>query len=209
MNEPGEPAQQSEPSVPRSAGGRFGVLALIIIALAAVAVLLLDQLVKHLVTGSMALGEVRPLLGAVLELHYVENSGAAFSLGENFTWVLSLVAVGVVVFIIWYARRIRSLWWGLVFGLLLGGALGNLGDRLFRGTQLGNGRVVDFLQLWGFPAIFNIADSAIVVAMAVFILLTLRGIRLDGARVHRHRDDGGGPAASSVSPATPDPTDAA
>lgn len=190
MSGSADQAQPSDPPAPHVAGGRIDVLAIAIIVVTAAAVVMIDQIVKHAITGSMTVGEVTPLLGSVLQLHYVENSGAAFSLGENFTWVLSLVAIGVVVFIVWYSRRIRSRRWGLVFGLLLGGAIGNLADRMFRGSRLGEGRVVDFVQLWGFPAIFNIADTAIVLAMAMFILLTLLGVRLDGRRVHRHHDDG-------------------
>ncbi len=110
------------------------------------------------------------------------NSGAAFSLVSGFTWILSIVAVGVVVFIVIFAPRIRSLGWATMFGLVLGGALGNLTDRLFREPSFGQGHVVDFLQVWGFPAIFNVADIAVVSSMGLFILLSLRGVGLDGTR---------------------------
>ena len=92
------------------------------------------------------------------------------------------MAVGVVVVIVWFARRIRSLAWACVFGLVLGGAAGNLTDRLFREPGFGVGHVVDFIQVWGFPAIFNIADSGIVVAMGLFLILSIRGIGLDGRK---------------------------
>jgi signal peptidase II len=69
-----------------------------------------------------------------------------------------------------------------MFGLVLGGALGNVTDRLFRGDSIGSGLVVDFIQLWAFPAIFNIADVGVVAAMGLFILLSLRGTGLDGTR---------------------------
>ena len=141
-----------------------------------------DQLVKHLIVTNLHPGDLVPVLGQVLQLHYVTNSGAAFSLATGFTWILSIVAVGVVAFIVWYARRIRSLGWACVFGLVLGGAAGNLTDRLFREPGFGTGHVVDFIQVWGFPAIFNIADSGIVAAMGLFIILSLRGIGLDGRK---------------------------
>ena len=141
-----------------------------------------DQLAKYLIVTNLREGELVPVLGQVLQLHYVTNSGAAFSLATGFTWILSIVAVGVVVFIVWFARRIRSIGWACVFGLVLGGAAGNLTDRLFRQPGFGTGHVVDFVQVWGFPAIFNVADSAIVVAMGLFIILSLRGIGLDGRK---------------------------
>lgn len=152
--------------------------------LAAVAVVAygLDQLTKFLITTNLEIGDVIPLLGEVLQLHYVTNPGAAFSLATGFTWVLSLVAVGVIGVIIWFAPRIRSLGWATMFGLVLGGAFGNVTDRLTRPPGFGVGHVVDFIQVWGFPAIFNIADMAVVAAMGLFLLLTLRNIGLDGTR---------------------------
>jgi signal peptidase II len=69
-----------------------------------------------------------------------------------------------------------------MFGLVLGGAIGNLTDRLFRPPGFGVGHVVDFVQVAGFPAIFNVADSAIVISMGLFLILSLRGVGLDGTR---------------------------
>ena len=84
--------------------------------------------------------------------------------------------------IVAFAPRIRSLAWATMFGLVLGGALGNVTDRLFREPSFGQGHVVDFIQVWGFPAIFNGADIAVVSSMGLFILLSLRGVGLDGTR---------------------------
>jgi signal peptidase II len=152
--------------------------------LAAVAVVAygLDQGTKLLVTTNVGLGETVPLLGDVLQLHYVTNPGAAFSLATGFTWVLSVVALGVIAFIVWFAPRIRSLGWATMFGLVLGGAFGNVTDRLTRPPGFGIGHVVDFVQVIYFPAIFNLADVAVVSAMGLFLLLSFRGIRLDGTR---------------------------
>ena len=157
--------------------------ALLVLALVAVGGYALDQISKALVVGTMTEGDTVRVLGDVLQLHFIRNPGAAFSFATGLTWVFSLIAAGVVVFIAWIARRIRSMSWAVVFGLLLGGVLGNLTDRLFRSPSFGMGHVVDFISTpWMMPAIYNIADSCIVVSMVLFILLTLRGIGLDGRR---------------------------
>ena len=157
--------------------------ALIVLALVALAGYALDQISKALVVSSMTEGETVRVLGDVLQLHFIRNPGAAFSLATGLTWVFSLIAAGVVVFIVWFAARIRSLAWAIVFGLLLGGVLGNLTDRLLREPSFGLGHVVDFISTpWMLPAIYNIADSCIVVSMVLFLYLTLRGIGLDGRR---------------------------
>lgn len=162
--------------------GHVSVRAMLIVALVAVGVYGLDQLAKFLIVSNLEVGDVVPLIGEFLQLHFVTNSGAAFSLASGFTWVLSLVAVGVIGFIIWFARRIQSVAWAITFGLVLGGAFGNVTDRLFREPGFGIGHVVDFIQFWIFPAIFNIADIAVVTGMGLFLLLTLRGVGLDGKR---------------------------
>jgi signal peptidase II len=176
--------QETEPaaSTVTRERGRISVRALLLLGAVALVLYGVDQLAKFLVVTHLQQGQLVPVLGPVLQLHYVTNSGAAFSLASGFTWILSIVAVGVVIFIVWYARRIRSLGWAVVFGLVLGGAAGNLTDRLFRDPGFGQGHVVDFLQIIGFPAIFNIADAGIVAAMALFLLMSLRGIGLDGSR---------------------------
>ena len=153
-----------------------------LLAVIALGVYGLDQLAKYLVVAHLTEGTTVQVLGVLLQFHFVTNSGAAFSFANGFTWIFSIVAIGVVVFIIWFARRIHSLGWAVMFGLVLGGAFGNLTDRLFRPPGFAVGHVVDFIQIWGFPAIFNIADIAITSAMALFIILTLRGTHLDGTR---------------------------
>ncbi len=149
----------------------------------AVSALALDQITKYLVVSSMAVGERIPVLGEALVLFSVRNPGAAFSFAEGATWIFSILAAAVSVTIIVLARRIRSKLWALVFGLLLGGVLGNLTDRLFREPGFGVGHVVDFISTpWMLPAIYNVADIAIVVSMGVFILLTILGVGIDGTR---------------------------
>lgn len=117
---------------------RVSARALLLLALIAAAVYGADQGAKFLITENLELGDTVPVLGEFLQLHYVANSGAAFSLASGFTWILSIVAAGVVVFIVIFAPRIRSLAWATVFGLVLGGAIGNLTDRLF---QIGRAHV--------------------------------------------------------------------
>lgn len=174
----------AEPGAPDrgSRRGRVRVAALILLAAVAVGVYALDYLTKYLITQNLELGDTVQLLGEILQLHYVTNSGAAFSLATGFTWILSIIAAGVIVFIVVFAPRIRSLGWATMFGLVLGGALGNITDRLVRGETIGTGEVIDFIQVWGFPAIFNVADIAVVTAMLLFVLLSLRGVGLDGTR---------------------------
>lgn len=168
-----------------------------LLAIVALGAYTLDQVSKLLVTTNMVEGERIPVIGELLQFHFVKNPGAAFSLGEGMTWIFSIVAVGVAIFIVVFARRIRSTGWAILFGLLLGGNLGNLTDRLFREPSFARGHVIDFLQVWGFPAIFNVADIAIVSSMGLFILLTLRNVGLDGARHVDSKDDVDTSAASS------------
>ncbi len=140
-----------------------------------------DQLTKLWVTANMVEGERIPVFPPLLHWYYIRNSGAAFSIGENVTWLFTIIMAGVSVAILWQLRKLGSAWWAMALGLLLGGALGNLTDRLFRPPSFAMGHVVDFIQLPNF-AIFNIADSAVVSSVVLICLLTLRGITLDGSR---------------------------
>ncbi|THG33628.1 signal peptidase II [Naasia lichenicola] len=174
---------------------------MLVVALVAVALYGADQLSKAWVVANLEPGVRTPVLGEILQFFFVRNSGAAFSLASGSTWIFSIIATAVAVFIIWFARRIRSTGWAVLFGLLLGGTTGNLTDRLFRDPGFGVGHVVDFISIYGFPAIFNVADMAIVASMGLFILLTLRGIGLDGTRAastRRHRGDGPSAAKSGA-----------
>ena len=116
-----------------------------------------------------------------LTLEVSRNSGAAFSFAEGATVIFTAVAVAVIVVIVRTASRLRSAGWALSLGLLLGGAVGNLTDRLLRAPGIGRGAVVDFLHLPHF-ATFNVADSAITVGAAVAVLLSVRGVEVDGTR---------------------------
>jgi signal peptidase II len=157
-------------------------MALVVLAIVAVCVYALDQFSKFLVTENLTQGQPVAVLGELFQFNFVKNPGAAFSLLSGTTWVFAIIATAVAVFIIVFAHRIRSLLWAVLFGLLLGGNLGNLTDRLFREPGFGVGHVIDFIQIYWFPAIFNVADMAIVFSMAIFIILTIKGIGLNGRR---------------------------
>jgi signal peptidase II len=162
--------------------GKVNVRAIILLAIVALVVLTLDQLAKWWVVNNLPFQVPKNIVGNLLIFEYDRNSGAAFSIGTGSTWIFSIIATAVLVFVIWYARRIRSVVWALVFGLVLGGLLGNLSDRLFRPPGFGTGEVVDFVRIPLLPAIFNLADSAIVCAMILFLILTVMGVGLDGKR---------------------------
>lgn len=179
---PTTPATDVEPAAPVPARRR---LAAWVFVLAAV-VLLADQLTKWWALSTLETGERVPLLGDLLGLRLVFNPGAAFSIATGMTWALTIVVVVVVVVILRAVRRIGSRGWAVALGLLLGGALGNLGDRLFRDPGFGRGEVVDMIDYGVFVG--NVADVAIVSAAALIALLGLRGIGIDG----RRDDEGSG-----------------
>ena len=122
------------------------------------------------------------LLDGLITLDLTYNAGAAFGLGTSYTVVIALIACGVIVFLIRTARRLGSIAWSLALGLLLGGATGNLSDRLFRAPGPLRGRVVDWINLPHFPWTFNIADASIVCAAVLVALLSVLGKTIDGKR---------------------------
>src|SRR5580693_6935303 len=129
------------------------------------------------------------LLDGLLTLKLTVNPGAAFGVGTSYTAIIALIACGVIVYVIRMAARLRSLSWTIGLGLLLGGAAGNFGDRLFRAPGPLRGSVVDWLNLPHFPWTFNVADAAITSAAILIAILTLCGIRINGttpAKTARH-----------------------
>ena len=146
--------------------------------------LLLDQLTKIWALSALADGHRIELLGEFLSLRLLRNPGAAFGLGYGYTWVLTIVVIAVVVVLVRVARKIGSLGWAWAFGMLLGGAVGNLIDRLFRFPGFAHGHVIDFIAYWNW-FVGNVADIAIVAAAALVILLTFMGIHIDGTRERR------------------------
>ena len=142
---------------------------------------LLDQATKVWAQRSLHEGDPQQVIGDLLQFHLTHNPGAAFSMGTGYTVVLTLIALTVIVVCIRLARRLGSTGWAIALGLLLGGALGNVTDRIFRDPAPFRGHVVDFIELPHWP-VFNLADTAICVAAALFVLLSARGIHLDGRR---------------------------
>jgi signal peptidase II len=170
---------------------------LVLLGVAAAVIYAADQLSKLWVITTLDEGVSRPILGDFLQFYFVRNPGAAFSMASGSTWIFTILAAVITVVIIVFAKRIRSIAWALVFGLLLGGTLGNLTDRLTKPNGegvvvFGSGHVIDFISTpWMMPAIYNVADMAIVSSMILLVLLTLLGVRLDGTREPRKKKSSG------------------
>ena len=197
LDAPDPDAPQREaprPGAPRRRSSRLGVVLGV-----AVFVLAADIVSKVIVVATLSdrrclVGNFVPspppirLLGGVLTLCESRNPGAAFGIGgTSSTIVFTAIAVGVIIFIVRTARQINSLPWAIALGLLLGGATGNLTDRIFRSPGPLRGWVVDWIQLPHWP-VFNLADSSITCGAVLMVLLAAQGRRLDGTR---HRPGGG------------------
>ncbi|MET0699430.1 MAG: signal peptidase II [Mycobacterium sp.] len=149
----------------------------LLLSIAAV-VLALDVVTKVLAVRLLTPGQPVPIIGDTVTWTLVRNSGAAFSMATGYTWVLTLVATGVVIGIIWMGRRLVSPWWALGLGMILGGALGNLVDRFLRSPGPLRGHVVDFLSIGWWP-VFNVADPAVVGGAILLVALSLFGFDFD------------------------------
>ncbi len=157
----------------------------LLLSVAAV-VLVLDIISKVLAVKLLTPQQPVSIIGDTVTWTLVRNSGAAFSMGTSYTWVLTLVATGVVIGIIWMGRRLVSPWWALGLGMILGGALGNLVDRFFRSPGPLRGHVVDFLSIGWWP-VFNVADPAVVGGAILLVGLSLFGYDFDASG--RRRDE--------------------
>jgi signal peptidase II len=175
----------SEPPTPSATVTAAGPK-VVMLAVIAVLVLAADIITKTVAVAQLENRAPLELLGGLVYLQLVRNPGAAFSLATGYTWVLTIVAIAVVVVIIRVARRLRSIGWAIALGLVLGGALGNLTDRIFRAPGPLQGHVVDIVSLFApdgrvWP-VFNMADSSIVTGGVLLVLLALLGRELDGRR---------------------------
>lgn len=185
---------QETPSV-RPVGRVRSARAAYLVLLAVAAVLVgLDQWTKQLALDGLADGSAVRILGGLIYLDLAFNSGAAFSIGTGLTWIFAVIAITISVGILWFTRHVRSWPWAVALGLILGGALGNLVDRLFREPGPMRGHVVDFISVFApagekFP-IFNLADSALTVGVVLAIGLELFAVRRDGTRVVGKRTSG-------------------
>lgn len=146
--------------------------------LVAVTVLAVDVATKTTAVAWLTDRAPVEVVDGVLTLRLVRNPGAAFGTAQGMTVVLTVIAAVVVVVILRAARRLASTGWAIALGLVLGGALGNLVDRVFRSPGPLRGHVIDFLELPHWP-VFNVADMAIVSGAALMILLSLRGVGHD------------------------------
>ncbi len=181
------PSPQSTPApAPDQVQGRSRLLGLLLTV--GLLTLAFDQGSKIWALAALTPGQPRDLLGSLLRLNLIRNAGAAFSLGDGVTWLLTLVALAIVVWVARAALRVGHRWWAVTLGMLLGGAIGNLLDRILREPGFGRGHVVDFIDYFGL-FIGNIADIAIVVAAVLGALLALRGIPLEGVTHGRHEAD--------------------
>jgi signal peptidase II len=175
-----------------------------VLACVAAFVLAADITSKAIVVAHLRPDQPVHVLGNVFELWLTRNPGAAFSVGTGETAVFTVIAFGVIVYIARTARKLYSTGWAIALGLLLGGAAGNLGDRIFRSPGLFRGDVVDWIGVVPrYYPIFNLADSAIVCGGILMVVLAMRGYRLDGTR----GDLSAGPETSAEAAAeTPDET---
>ncbi|MCL6565400.1 MAG: signal peptidase II [Acidobacteriia bacterium] len=179
----------------RSAGRVRSARAAYLVLLSAAAIIIgLDQWTKQLALDGLADSSTVRLLGGLIYLDLAFNSGAAFSFGTGFAWIFTIIAIVISAGILWFTRQVRSWPWALALGLIMGGAQGNLVDRLFREPGPFRGHVVDFISVFApagerFP-IFNIADSALTVGVVLAIALELLAFRRDGTRVVDQRPSG-------------------
>lgn len=153
----------------------------VLLSAVAAAALAADYATKEAALSAFAPGESMPVVGDLLQFTLVFNTGAAFSMGQGMPWLFFLIAVGVVGYIVFMARKLASRPWAVALGLIMGGALGNLVDRAFRPPAPLHGAVVDWIRVPNWP-VFNIADSCIVVGGVLAVLLAFRGINIDGSR---------------------------
>jgi signal peptidase II len=155
----------------------------VVFAAVAVGGLTLDVVTKIIAVALLDPQRPVALLNGLLTLRLIRNPGAAFSLGEQFTYVFALLAaVVLVVVVVRFAPRIGHPGWAVALGLLVAGVSGNLADRIFRSPAPLRGHVVDFLQLPYWP-IFNVADMCITgAAVLIMVLAIVKGIGLDGQR---------------------------
>jgi signal peptidase II len=144
------------------------------------AIWLLDFATKSWALNSLDSRNPVKLLGNFLQLTLLKNSGAAFSLAQGATIIFTIFAILVVAAIAYYSIKITSFGWSIVLGLALGGILGNLTDRIFRSPGFFTGHVIDWIELPNWP-VFNLADSAIVVAASIAVILSIRNISPMGA----------------------------
>ena len=141
----------------------------------AAGIIIVDQATKYWAEATLVPYEGVPVIGEWIQWRLVYNPGAAFGIGGDYTWVLTVVAAVAVVGISIFVARISSVRWALATGALLGGAISHLGDRLFREPGFARGEIVDFIDYFGF-FVGNVADIALVGGAIALVLLSLIGV---------------------------------
>ena len=139
------------------------------------AIWLIDLATKSWALANLDSRNPVKIIGSFLQLTLIKNSGAAFSFAEGATVLFTIFACIVVAAISFFAPKLTSKGWSVVLGLALGGILGNLTDRIFREPGFFTGHVIDWIELPNWP-VFNVADSAIVVAAVIAVLLSIKNI---------------------------------
>ncbi|MGV0393194.1 signal peptidase II [Corynebacterium riegelii] len=142
----------------------LGLVAVIMVVAAAI-----DQVVKQVMLSWLEPGQAVNIIGDWFRFYLLFNPGAAFSMGENMTWLFTAIQLVFVVGALLYAPKLTNTWEAAGIGLIAGGALGNLCDRLFREPGFWFGHVVDYISVGSF-AVFNIADACITVGVVVFVV---------------------------------------
>ncbi len=171
----------------------------LLIAVQALIWIVVDQWSKWWAESSLDDAVYVPLWADVFGFRLVYNPGAAFGIGGDFTWILTIIAVGAVIGLIWFSLSTRHWLWVIGLGAMTGGAISHLGDRLFREPGFAVGHIVDFLDYAGF-FVGNVADIALVGGAIVLVLATLIGAPREGAWPQNTAADDG---ESNPSPTEP------
>ncbi|MDO5049637.1 MAG: signal peptidase II [Actinomycetaceae bacterium] len=150
-------------------------VSVVLFALVAIVAIVTDQLSKAWALQNTSPDRIDPFIGSFISFQLVFNPGAAFSLLAHSTWIFTILSALISVFVLWYITRVVSKWWAVALGLLFGGAIGNLIDRLFRPPSFGEGHVIDFLN-WNGWFVGNVADIYIVVAVGLMFVLTILSV---------------------------------
>lgn len=178
----GAPSVEAPAEVdPGARPARYFAAGPLLLLVLAVVVVACDQVTKVLAVAHLEGHPPVSVVGDTVRLMLLRNSGAAFSLGTGFTVVLGVLSAAVVVAICWFARTVHSRWWAWGLGLVLGGAAGNLLDRLLRTPGALRGHVVDFVSVGWWP-VFNVADSCLVAGVITIAVAVLLGESRDGTR---------------------------
>lgn len=206
------PSSETPPPAPAAPRGRRAAgparirpgrpsLHMSVLWIVALAVVVIDQATKAWAVSALADERRIDVMGGALGFVLVRNPGAAFSFATGQTWIFSIVAIVVTAIVVRVSKRLGSMWWAVTLGLVLGGAVGNLIDRLVRAPGIFRGHVVDFIDYGGL-FVGNIADIAIVGAAVAIVGLSLIGLEVDGSRAAE--DAEGRAAARAVLDGPPD-----